>query len=134
MVFAQLSGATYWLALPRYELVDEVVSFAKQCHQSEWPESFNKEMRSELIALCQDKEALANELETFANTSLIHCMNETPAFVQQLVHRGHGQFLNRGDVILLPQAELTNCCWHTVFCVGNETGQALSFAIRTEQK
>jgi len=33
-------------------------------------------------------------------------------------------------VILLPQASMDDCAWHSVFCVGDEAGEALSFAIK----
>ena len=130
VVYTQLSGSTFWLALPKYQLLEELVMFCEQCQKNGWPDSLTKEIRDELANLTNDKSALANELETFANDSLIHCINETQEFVQQLISNGHGQQLNTGDVILLPQQDVYNCCWHSVFCVGQETGQALSFAIR----
>lgn len=131
VVYAQLSGSTYWLALPKYQLVDELIYFIEQCAQSEWPVSLTKEMRSELVELAESKPTLDKELETFANSALIHCMNETQEFVQQLISNGYSQRLNAGDVILLPQADLDHCCWHSVFCLSEQAGQALSFAIRT---
>ena len=128
VVYAQLSGTTYWLALPKYQLLDELKLFIEQCKNSHWPETLTKQMRDELSAFTKDE--LAQALETFSNTTLIHCMNETEEFVQQLISHGHGQQINEGDAILLPQENLSNCCWHSVFCLGEETGQALSFAIR----
>jgi len=130
VVYAQLSGSTYWLSLPKYQLLDEVVHFVSTCQRGEWPTTLTKKMRDELTTLVTNKNALADELETFSNSSLIHCMNETQAFVQQLIRHGYGQQLNTGDVILLPQPDIQQCCWHSVFCVGDETGQALSFAVR----
>jgi len=31
---------------------------------------------------------------------------------------------------LLPQRDLDNCVWHSVFTLGDEPGEALSFAVR----
>lgn len=130
VVYAQLSGSTYWLALPRYQLLEEIIGFAERAEQTEWPDSLAWEMRDELLVLANNKDELATALETFSNHSLIHCINETQAFVQTLIAHGHGQRLEAGDVIVLPQSSLESCCWHSVFCLGEQTGQALSFAMR----
>jgi hypothetical protein len=33
-------------------------------------------------------------------------------------------------VLLLPQANLDTCVWHSVLCLGDESGEALSFALK----
>ncbi len=131
VVYAQLSGQTYWLALPKKDLVNEVIDFINSCEQQQqWPSSFTSEQRNELSRLASNTEHLSTELETFANDSLIHLINETEPFVQQLIASGYGRLVETGDVILLPQENDLNCCWHSVFNLGDESGQALSFAIR----
>ncbi len=127
VVFAQLSGKTFWLALPKRELVDEIIAFSKT---HPWPDSMTLEMRSEMSDLLCDRVYLAEQLGSFSNGTLIHLINETKDFVQFLIARGHSQTLTAGDVLLLPQATEEACCWHSVFCIGDEVGQALSFAIR----
>lgn len=127
VAFAQLSGSTYWLALPKNALILEIVNFV---NADVWPESVGQKAREEIRTLANNPKNLAEELDSFANSSLIHLINETETFVQQLVRNGHGQELVAGDILLLPQQDQDTCCWHSVFCLGEEMGQALSFAIR----
>ncbi|MFT6407825.1 MAG: hypothetical protein ACJAQ6_001240, partial [Arenicella sp.] len=127
VVFAQLTGHTFWLALPRQALVEEIIRFSRS---HPWPESLTLEMRNDMSDLIGDRSYLAEQLESFANASLIHLINETEEFVQFLIARGHSAQLAPGDVLLLPQATADTCCWHSVFSLGDEIGQALSFAIR----
>jgi hypothetical protein len=129
VVFAQLTGHTFWLALPKQALVEEIIRFSKS---HPWPDSLTLEMRNEMSDLIGDRSYLAEQLGLFANTSLIHLINETEEFVQFLISRGHCAQLQAGDVLLLPQATAETCCWHSVFSLGDEMGQALSFAIRAE--
>lgn len=128
VVYAQLTGQTFWLALPRSALIREIISFAAH---SPLPDSLTRAMREEIQQLIKAPQQLAQELETFANSSLIHLINETEAFVQHLITAGYGHQVNAGDVMLLPQTDVDTCCWHSVFCLGDEIGEALSFAIRT---
>lgn len=127
VAFAQLSGSTYWLALPKNALILEIVKFVDA---DIWPETLDQTAREEIRTLAKNPENLAEELDSFANSSLVHLINETEAFVQQLIRNGHGQELVAGDVLLLPQHDQDTCCWHSVFCLGEQMGQALSFAIR----
>ena len=132
VVYAQLSGSTCWLALSKQQLMTEIVQFVSHCEANDWVTSIDPSARQELIALAASPERLASELETFANLSLINLINQTSEFVQQLCNQGHARILNPGDAILLPQEGEMSCCWHSVFCIGEETGQALSFAIRSD--
>jgi len=132
VVYAQLSGMTFWLALPKQSLVDEIIAFVSCCtDQDTWPATLDAAMQKELVNLANDKQALAAQLDSFANTTLIHLINESKAFVQQLINAGHARVVRAGDAMLLPQQSDHKCCWHSVFNLGNEAGQALSFAIRT---
>ena len=132
VVYAQLSGQTYWLALPKSALLAEIVAFIENCQQhNHWPNQMRLEQRNELIGLANNPKRLSSELETFANDNLIHLINETEAFVQQLIAAGHGRLIETGDALLLPQKDEGNCCWHSVFNLGQESGQALSFAVRS---
>lgn len=131
VVYAQLSGATYWLALPKQMLISEIIDFIKHCRKTaHWPSNLDNTMQQQLSELGENREALSIELDSFANSPLIHLINETEAFVQQLIQNGHGRMLQAGDVLLLPQENDSDCCWHTVFTLGEEPGEALSFAMR----
>jgi hypothetical protein len=129
VVFAQLTGQTFWLALPKEKLVQEIISFAKT---HSWPDSLTLDMKNEINELIGKPPELAKQLGSFANSSLIHLINETKEFVQFLIAKGHSTKLEEGDVLLLPQESEETCCWHSVFCLGEEMGQALSFAIRAK--
>ena len=131
VVFAQITGSTFWLALPQKTLVDEIIYFSQN---NSWPESLTAEMRKEMDGLVKNPAKLSAELNSFANSTLIHLINETQDFVQFLITRGHSSKLEPGDVLLLPQATPETCCWHSVFCLGEEMGQALSFAIRGQDE
>lgn len=131
VVYAQLSGSTFWLALPKRNLLDEIILFITLCETHGWPETLTAEYRAELTRCQSDRDLLSSELETFANSALIHLINETEGFVQQLIKHGHSRLLKAGDIILLPQDSELDCCWHSVFCLGQESGEALSFAIRS---
>jgi len=127
VVYAQLSGATLWLCLPQQTLVEEIRDFITH---NELPKSLNQAQQQELLALAKDADDLSQALNSFAHDALIHLINETEAFVQFLIGRQHYRILEAGDAILLPQKNPQMCCWHSVFCLGDEMGQALSFAIR----
>ena len=106
IVYAQLSGQTAWLALPKPVLVKEVASF----------------LRLDELVVSQGLDDGDDAIEALINTN--------SDFIQNLFAKGYGYILEAGDVILLPQADLETCNWHTVFCLGDEEGEALSFALR----
>ncbi len=127
VVYAQISGSTLWLALPQQQLVSQISEFIRD---HTLPDSLSEQAKQELRALCQDKNLLSDQLNSFTHDALIQLINETEEFIQYMITQGHSQILEAGDVILLPQQEVKTCCWHSVFCLGEEIGQALSFAIR----
>ena len=130
VVYAQLSGNTFWLALTRSALVEEIITFVSQCQNGAWPETITKTMQTELKSLTTQPNKLIAELESFSNSTLIHLINETACFVQQLITQGYSKTLKPGDILLLPQETEEYCCWHSVFNLGETSGEALSFAIR----
>ncbi len=132
VVYAQVTGHTYWLALPKLELMSEISHFVNQCQQQgRWPDSLLEAQQQELIELSANRDLLSSELETFSNDTLIQLINESKLFVQQLILRGHGIVVESGDILLLPQETDLECCWHSVFNLGEEAGEALSFAVRS---
>lgn len=131
VVYAQVSGETFWIALPSHRLVSELRSFCDTCHrQDKWPSSLSTEFINEIQAVVHS-ETLTAQLESFSNDTLIHLINETGAFTQYLINQGHGYTINSGDVLLLPQQSQQQCCWHSVFCLTETTGEGLSFAVRS---
>lgn len=119
VVYAQITGKTFWLALAKFDLIERIIEYANQYSVSE-----------SIKALCAEPEKLASELDSFANDELIKLINETQQFIHYLHEKGHSVYMQAGDILLLPQTSLQQCCWHSVFSLGEEVGQALSFAIR----
>lgn len=127
VVYAQVSGSTFWLAIPLNELAREIQNFVR-IHAL--PDSLSAKQQREITIMASDINAISKELNSFSNDALVHLINETQEFIQYLIEQGHGRTLGKGDAILLPQKDAQQCCWHSVFCIGEEVGQALSFAIR----
>jgi len=118
VVYAQLFGHTAWLAMPRTVLLDEVAAFLAGNDDAAF---------ASLRGMTQD--ALTELLEADDQGALETLLNSTPAFTRRLVDQGHGLILAPGDVLLLPQQSTEHCCWHSVFCLDDEPGHSLSFAI-----
>jgi len=57
-------------------------------------------------------------------------IDRCPEFISHMVSQGFAHHLQAGDVLLLPQRDIDNCVWHSVFTIGDTPGEALSFAIR----
>ena len=132
VVFAQLSGRSAWLALSTEQLLDAVHDFLTQIDAEKLMEKTikSKKARSKLISLAENRAALANYLHSRDNDPLEQLINRTPAFIRDLIERGHAYILHPGDIILLPQHDDAHCCWHAVYCLDDKPGEALSFAIR----
>lgn len=133
VVFAQMHGRTGWLALSKAHLIDEILLYLSQ-----------SDAQTDYLAATQDNTAWDVLCEKSASRDLLNCyldeadnepiehlINRVPSFAQQLIDHGYGYVLNPGDAILLPQQTADRCCWHSVFCLDDYAGQALSFAIRT---
>jgi len=134
VVFAQMSGSTFWLALAKPLLMDELVTFISDetCADAINELFSSKTDRAELAALMKDRQAMSDYLEEYDHELLEAVMDRLPEFTQYLISRGYAYVLHAGDVLLLPQRDLDNCVWHSVFCMGDEPGEALSFAVRRE--
>ncbi|MBI5449988.1 MAG: hypothetical protein HY940_01395 [Gammaproteobacteria bacterium] len=133
VVFLQASGRTFWFALAKSLLIDEITTFVRDPQQALALAAILPDMaqRKRLQQTCHDRIQLSAWLDDHDdNEPLEMLLNRCPAFTRQLVEHGHGYVLHPGDMILLPQGDHEHCCWHTVFCLGDETGEGLSFAIR----
>jgi len=132
VVFAQLSGQTFWLALSKPKLMDEIADFLARANaegelKRVLPEAAQ---RRELCRLAADRELLSEYLERFDHELVEALVDRLPAFIEQLVSGGYAHMLQPGDAILLPQRDTDHCVWHSVFCLGDEPGESLSFAVR----
>ena len=121
VVFAQMNGSTFWLALSKPKLMDEIEAFLAQAPSDQW---------SHLRKLASDRQALSDYLEDRDHEWAEELIDRTPAFFQHLIEGGYAYVLEPGDVLLMPQQSLETCVWHSVICLGDETGEGLSFAIK----
>ena len=121
VVFAQMNGSTFWLALSKPKLMDEIEAFLARAPSDQW---------SHLRKLASDRQALSDYLEDRDHEWAEELIDRTPAFFQHLIEGGYAYVLEPGDVLLMPQQSLETCVWHSVICLGDETGEGLSFAIK----
>ena len=131
VVYAQLSGETFWFALPKGELVGHLRDLLTT------PEAADERRRllgatdtRRLEAQAEDEATLHRLLDDPEEDALHVFLNQSPSLARRLVEAGAAFHLRPGDCLLLPQRDLQHCCWHSVFTVGEFIGQALSFAVR----
>lgn len=132
VVFAQLRGRTGWLACSKNELMDEVETFVSNKANHATLQTLLPDARAfnELTTIAADRTQLNLGLDDRDNEPLELLLNRCPQFYQQLSDHGHTYILTPGDIILMPQKDINECCWHTVFCLDDFAGEALSFAVR----
>ncbi|MDX8394189.1 MAG: hypothetical protein R8K21_06350 [Mariprofundales bacterium] len=134
VVYAQLSGKTVWLSLRKDVLMAEMQAFTRSENGRLALEHItittDKELVTELLSLCANTQKLSQHLDDRQHDAAELLLDRTPAFIHYLIEQGYGLLVNQGDVLLLPQADLQTCVWHSVFCAGDEVGEALSFAMR----
>jgi hypothetical protein len=56
-------------------------------------------------------------------------IDRSPDFFRHLIGRGYAHVLHPGDVLLMRQAALNTCVWHSVIGLGDAEGEGLSFAL-----
>ena len=132
VVFAQLSGSTFWLALAKPVLMDELINFTSDKNNAAAIASVIPDANDQasLQKLLQDRAALSDYMDENDHELVEAVMDRSPAFIEHLIAQGFAYILHAGDVLLMPQRDLDNCVWHSVCCLGDEPGEAVSFAIR----
>jgi len=132
VVYAQLSGSTFWLALSKPRLIDELIAFAGDPARADAIAAVLPKVgeRKKLAALIADRAGLSAYMEEPDHELVEAIMDRSPDFIGHLVGRGYAHILQAGDVLLMPQRDLDNCVWHCVICLGDEPGEGLSFAVR----
>ncbi|MDQ6954210.1 MAG: hypothetical protein Q9M20_02055, partial [Mariprofundaceae bacterium] len=119
VVFAQLSGTTFWLALDKQTLMDEMINFAE-----------NNAVSDNLKTLIQHRGKLSDYMEEQDHAIVEELIDQQPDFIRYLIDKGYSHNLQTGDILLLPQQDLDHCVWHSVLTLGDDPGEALSFAVR----
>jgi hypothetical protein len=133
VVFAQLHGRTGWLACSKNQLMDEIREFVTNPNNHDALSELlpDADALQQLRQTSDQREQLNQWLDERDNEPLELLLNRCPAFYRQLIGKGYGYILNPGDIILLPQQDLNECAWHTVFCLDDFPGESLSFAVRS---
>jgi len=134
VVYGQLSGSTFWLALGKQVLIDALIAFVEQADNGAEIERLlpEAEARAELHQLILNRQVLSDYMDAFDHELVEAVMDRSPAFTGQLIEQGYGFIVHAGDVLLMPQRDLDLCVWHSVITLGDEPGEALSFAVRKE--
>lgn len=133
VVFAQVRGRTGWFACSKEELMNEVEKFVADAknHATLAKLLPDASALKELTTISADRTQLTLWMDdNDCNEPLELLLNRCPEFYKQLSDCGYSFIINPGDIILLPQKGINECCWHTVFCLDDFAGEALSFAIR----
>ncbi|MBI4564464.1 MAG: hypothetical protein HY716_07220 [Planctomycetes bacterium] len=112
VVYAQLAGATGWIALPKRTLARQI-----QNHTRRW----------------RDTRALLDYLDAPNPDRLHRLINHSPTFTRRLAKDGWFSVLRPGDSILLPSRGWDDVAWHSIFTVGRSPNLALSFGIRRKE-
>jgi hypothetical protein len=110
VVFAQLLGATVWLACPRRELAERAATRAG-------------------VARLHEPDAVLRAMDGGPDPELWALLNASPALTADLAAAGRMFLVRAGDVLLLPSIDAETCAWHAVFGVGTKPSLALSFGI-----
>ncbi len=132
VIFAQLSGSTFWLSLAKPKLMAELTKFVNDPTNAAAIKAVLPEQadRDELQKLADNHEELSCYMDESDHELAEAIFDRCEAFVQHLIEKGYSHTLQAGDVLFLPQRDLDNCVWHSVFTLGSEPGEALSFAVR----
>lgn len=117
VAFAQLLGATVWLACPRTELVEHAAVVAAAA----------------ALGLAGDRLGAAADVEAALDDPhdpiVYELLNATPDLTARLAESGRLFVLRPGDVLILPSHSPAHCAWHSVFGVGKQPSLGLSFGI-----
>ena len=133
VVYAQLSGATLWLALSVESLATRAREFGELLGAGELPwvsERFRALDRGLVELLGGPLSALARELALPGCGRLAPVVNQGPEFTALLADAGHAFLVEPGDLVLLPNHGYKRTAMHSVFCASDEPGYALSMAVR----
>ena len=132
VVYAQITGETFWFAMAKDALVNEMMIFLAEEENLPFLQEAiaNDKEFQEFIEEAADRNRLALALDDPGHNAISILLNNVTLFFEQLINNDYGYYLKAGDIMLLPQESMQACAWHSVFCAGNEAGQALSYAVK----
>ena len=137
VLYAQLSGETFWLALSINDLAARIREMTEAMTLGELPELrehlYPEDGLQPLLPILADDDLMREELGQPGCGRFASLVNYGPAFTAWLADSGHACFLAPGDAILLPNHGVHHTCMHSVFCASDHTTYALSMAIRVDE-
>lgn len=130
VLYAQVSGSTFWLALSLEDLARRVVEFAELIDEGVvgWPDAPGPHLDALDVARA-GHEAAARELWKPGCGALACMVNQGPDFTALLADAGHGFVLGPGDAIVMPGFGMERTCMHAVFCAEPDADPAFSFSM-----
>lgn len=135
VVYAQLTGATAWVALSTQDLAARIVEFTEAIADGDMPWVKSAVFRGPQGQALMNKilrggRFVYAELEKPGCGKLGRIVNRGPEFTSLLADAGHAFFVHAGDVVVLPNHGLAHTTMHSVFCAGDEPAYSLSLAVR----
>jgi len=135
VVYAQLTGATAWIALSTQELAARVTEFVEMIDEGEMPwlraALFRGNPGEALMKkILKGGRFVFAELEKPGCGRLGRIVNRGPEFTSLLADAGHGFIVRAGDVLVLPNHGLGHTAMHSVFCASAKPAYSLSLALR----
>lgn len=118
VLFVQLTGRSFWLALSIRDLVDRLREYVAEGDSEE-------ELRA---LLGRPADALAEA--ALPGLGRLGAVADSPSFTCFLADAGHAAVLEPGDAILLPNHGLDRTTMHSVFGVARRPAYGLSLAVR----
>lgn len=138
VLYAQLTGATAWLALSISDLAERVLEFVDLLEEGVFGELKDHllgvdETKQRFMKIFAERESLEAELALPGCGRLARLVNQGPEFTALLADAGHGFVVSEGDVIVLPNHGYVSTCMHSVFCASEEPAFSFSMAIRDSE-
>lgn len=138
VLYAQLTGATAWLALSIADLAERVLEFVDLLQEGVFGELQEHllgtgDRKQGFMKIFASRETLEAELALPGCGRLAPLVNRGPEFTALLADAGHGFIVSEGDVIILPNHGYVSTCMHSVFCASEEPAFSFSMAIRDSE-
>jgi len=135
VLYAQVTGATAWLAASTADVAARLEEFAEFAREGALEGRVEglfgaPERYAEFLQVCGSNERLRTELARPSSAALAPVLHGSPDFVALLADAGHAFVLEAGDAVVLPNGGLHSTCMHSVFCASDRPGLAFSLAIR----
>lgn len=135
VVYAQLSGATAWIALSTQDLAARVEEFTEALADGDMPWVRNSLFRGQageslMRKILKGGRFVYGEIEKPGCGQLGRVINRGPEFTSLLADAGHAFILRAGDIVLLPNHGLGHTTMHSVFCASETPAYSLSLALR----